>query len=58
MATYSPRSVREATHAGSWYTSSASKLKSELEEYLSRVHPLEGLHYDPPVQDVKAVIAP
>ncbi|GFZ50149.1 hypothetical protein JCM24511_07904 [Saitozyma sp. JCM 24511] len=53
-----PSDVREATHAGSWYTSSPSQLKSELEEYLSRVHPLEGLHYDPPVQDAKAVIAP
>ncbi|KAK8849469.1 AmmeMemoRadiSam system protein B [Kwoniella newhampshirensis] len=50
--------IREATHAGSWYTSSGTKLASELSQNLSKVTPLPELDYHPPVSDAKAIIAP
>ena len=31
--------IREASHAGSWYTSSASQLSSQLEGWLAAVKP-------------------
>ncbi|WWD20094.1 AmmeMemoRadiSam system protein B [Kwoniella shandongensis] len=49
---------REATHAGSWYSSSGTKLASELSLYLSKVAPLPELDYAPPVSNAKAIIAP
>jgi AmmeMemoRadiSam system protein B len=50
--------VREATHAGSWYTDNGSRLRAELEGYLSKVTPIPSLAFTPPVQDAKAIIAP
>ncbi|ODN78410.1 AmmeMemoRadiSam system protein B [Cryptococcus amylolentus CBS 6039] len=50
--------IREATHAGSWYTASSTGLSQQLNQNLSAVHPLPELAYDPPVQDAKAIIAP
>ncbi|KAI9632951.1 MEMO1 family [Dioszegia hungarica] len=50
--------TREATHAGSWYTSSGSQLESELDGYLAKVDPIPELDYAPPVANAKAVIAP
>ncbi|KAE8542355.1 AmmeMemoRadiSam system protein B [Cryptococcus gattii VGV] len=51
-------SVREATHAGSWYTSSRSGLHNQLSQNLSAVKPISTLDYDPPVSNAKAIIAP
>ncbi|KAL7424910.1 hypothetical protein Q5752_000597 [Cryptotrichosporon argae] len=50
--------VREATHAGSWYSSSAPALRKELGANLAKVGPLPEQGYAPPVADAKAVIAP
>ncbi|AFR95390.1 hypothetical protein C343_03487 [Cryptococcus neoformans C23] len=50
--------VREATHAGSWYTSSRSGLRNQLSQNLSAVKPISTLDYDPPVSNAKAIIAP
>ncbi|RSH87910.1 uncharacterized protein EHS24_000428 [Apiotrichum porosum] len=50
--------VREATHAGSWYTSDGSQLAAELTANLSKVTPLSAPPYKPPVLAAKAVIAP
>ncbi|KIR60173.1 AmmeMemoRadiSam system protein B [Cryptococcus bacillisporus CA1280] len=50
--------VREATHAGSWYTSSRSGLHNQLSQNLSAVKPISTLDYDPPVSNAKAIIAP
>lgn len=50
--------VREATHAGSWYTSSGSRLRAELEGYIRKVTPIPALSFTPPLQDAKAIIAP
>ncbi len=36
----------------------ASELAKELDKNLSKVHPLEELDYNPPVQNAKAIIAP
>jgi predicted class III extradiol MEMO1 family dioxygenase len=60
-----PYETRSATHAGSWYDSSKSKLNVNLETYLSRVpETLVGLGETPgreverPVMGARAVIAP
>ncbi|WVR08271.1 AmmeMemoRadiSam system protein B [Kwoniella sp. DSM 27419] len=53
-----PSNVRQATHAGSWYTDSGTKLSAELSNNLAKVHPLPDLSFVPPVQDAKAIIAP
>ncbi|GHJ84057.1 hypothetical protein NliqN6_0459 [Naganishia liquefaciens] len=50
--------TRPATHAGSWYTSSAPQLKAQLEGNLAAVKPIEALEYDPPVNGCKALIGP
>ncbi|WWC65628.1 AmmeMemoRadiSam system protein B [Kwoniella dejecticola CBS 10117] len=50
--------IREASHAGSWYTSSRSQLTEQLDEYLSNVQPIPALDFNPPVQNAKAIIAP
>jgi MEMO1 family protein len=59
--------VREATHAGSWYTASKRELDSELEGYLAKV-PSDNIKgvashkEDPgvefPVVGARAIIAP
>ncbi|WRT69452.1 AmmeMemoRadiSam system protein B [Kwoniella shivajii] len=51
-------SVREATHAGSWYSAKATELSSQLKSNLSKVTPLPDLAFNPPEQNAKAVIAP
>ncbi|KAL1408294.1 hypothetical protein Q8F55_005100 [Vanrija albida] len=50
--------VREASHAGSWYTSNGAQLRAELESYLAKVTPLSSPAFSPPVANAKAVIAP
>ncbi|WVQ79438.1 AmmeMemoRadiSam system protein B [Cryptococcus sp. DSM 104549] len=50
--------VREATHAGSWYTDSGPALKAQLSQNLAAVGPLPELGFAPPCADAKAVIAP
>ncbi len=35
-----------------------SRLRAELEGYLSKVTPIPSLAFTPPVQDAKAIIAP
>jgi MEMO1 family protein len=60
-------SVREATHAGSWYTSSPHDLSSELDGYLAKVpdHDIKGIashkggsSVSYPVIGARAIIAP
>jgi len=71
MYEWADASVREATHAGSWYTSNrelpashrlqltlGSSLEAELSKNLSKVTPLPDLDFSPPVADAKAIIAP
>lgn len=59
--------VREATHAGSWYTDSKSQLNSQLESWLNAVNPpvtcigpnSEGHALsDLPVPGARMIIAP
>ncbi|WWC93045.1 AmmeMemoRadiSam system protein B [Kwoniella dendrophila CBS 6074] len=51
-------SIREATHAGSWYSASESQLSQQLSSNLSKVTPLPELSFEPPIQNAKAIIAP
>ncbi|MBW0504188.1 hypothetical protein O181_043903 [Austropuccinia psidii MF-1] len=60
--------TRYPTHAGSWYPSSKSKLKSDLERWLDDAHPIDQRQADRsqsptlpvclPVNNCRAIIAP
>ncbi|WWC73463.1 AmmeMemoRadiSam system protein B [Kwoniella pini CBS 10737] len=50
--------IREASHAGSWYSSSESQLSKELNTNLSKVKSIPELNYNPPISNCKAIIAP
>ncbi|KAL1924201.1 uncharacterized protein VTP21DRAFT_7236 [Calcarisporiella thermophila] len=49
---------REASHAGSWYTASGSKLNRELENWISHVPDETEDGVDIPVKGARAIIAP
>ncbi|KAJ2303148.1 hypothetical protein IWW55_003065, partial [Coemansia sp. RSA 2706] len=56
--------VRQATHAGSWYTGSGERLDQELQQWLDSV-PAEVAEIEPagdscavPVKGVRAIIGP
>ncbi|KAG0142414.1 hypothetical protein CROQUDRAFT_82189 [Cronartium quercuum f. sp. fusiforme G11] len=61
-------SVRSASHAGSWYTSSPTKLKNELDTWLQAAHPdteatkaeqdWHAVSVPVPIEKCRAVIAP
>ncbi|KAM0791730.1 hypothetical protein ACM66B_003998 [Microbotryomycetes sp. NB124-2] len=50
--------VREASHAGSWYSSSKSELDSQLTSWLDKVKQQPQDKLSVPVQGCKAIIAP
>ncbi|KAF8332335.1 MEMO1 family [Cantharellus anzutake] len=52
---------RQATHAGSWYSSHGPTLNDELKGWLSAVTPEAGetnASFEPPIKGCKAIIAP
>ncbi|QBZ64637.1 hypothetical protein PoMZ_06335 [Pyricularia oryzae] len=49
--------IRRASHAGSWYTHSSSKLNTELDEWLSEV-PDKINESDVPIKGASVIIAP
>ncbi|KAK4050633.1 hypothetical protein OIV83_003359 [Microbotryomycetes sp. JL201] len=51
-------SVREATHAGSWYSSSKSELDKQLTSWLDKAKQQLPGALDVPVKGCKAIIAP
>ena len=49
--------TRQASHAGSWYSSSSAKLSSELEQWLDQVPSSVG-DGDVPISGARVIIAP
>ncbi|CAO3660743.1 unnamed protein product [Umbelopsis vinacea] len=50
--------IRQATHAGSWYSDNCEKLNEELEAYLRRVPATTDDNTPYPIKGTKAIIAP
>ncbi|EIN13698.1 UPF0103-domain-containing protein [Punctularia strigosozonata HHB-11173 SS5] len=51
-------SVREASHAGSWYTDDRQRLNTQLSGWLQDVKPQEDDNFHPPIEGCKAIIGP
>ena len=50
--------IRQASHAGSWYTNDGSALKKQLDGWLNQVDPnINGIG-DIPTQGARVIIAP
>jgi hypothetical protein len=55
--TYKKMTTREASHAGSWYSSRPSTLSSELDEWLAQV-PASIKGKELPIPGARIIIAP
>ena len=50
--------IREASHAGSWYTDHGPTLSEELEDWLAQVHPSINCEGPIPQPGARVIIAP